>query len=206
MGGVTYVVDDDVAATILDGLYLARPKTRGHLAMRCAIHLSFDEDRRGEHRVWRVSRYAGLLAAALVLFALPHTATWADIPQGQWLMDGKVVAQTFDCGDKMCGRILWLKVPRNAQGQLDRDKKNPNPALRNRRLCGLTILWNLQPDGSDRWKDGWFYNPDDGKTYRVTARLKSNDEIVARIYVGLPLFGKTKVLTRVPHGTSAGWC
>jgi hypothetical protein len=86
------------------------------------------------------------------------------------------------------------------------DKNNPNPALRNRRLCGLTILWNLQPDAFDRWNDGWFYNSDNGSTYRVAAQLKSNDERVARIYVGVSLFGKTKVLARVPHGTSAGWC
>jgi uncharacterized protein (DUF2147 family) len=167
------------------------------------------ENRRRKHRVWRASRYTGFLAGVLflfVLFALPRTAAWANTPQGEWLMDGRVVVQTFGCGAKMCGRILWLKVPRDPQGQLDQDKKNPNPALRNRRLCGLTILWNLQPDGSDRWKDGWFYNPDDGKTYRVMAQLKSNDEIVARIYVGVPLFGKTKVLIRVPHGTSGGWC
>jgi uncharacterized protein (DUF2147 family) len=106
----------------------------------------------------------------------------------------------------MCGRIRWLKVPRDPQGQLDHDKKNPNPALQGRRLCGLTILWNLRPDGPDHWGGGWFYNPDDGKTYRVTAQLKSNDEIVARIYLGTPLLGKTKVLARVPHGPSAGWC
>jgi uncharacterized protein (DUF2147 family) len=167
------------------------------------------ENRRRRHRVWRVSRYPDFLAVALllfVLFALPRTAAWANIPQGEWLIEGRVVVQIFDCGANMCGRILWLKVPRDPQGRLDQDKKNPNPALRNRRLCGLTILWNLQPDGPDRWKDGWFYNPDDGKTYRVMAQRKSTDEIVARIYVGVPPFGKTKVLTRVPHGTSAGWC
>jgi uncharacterized protein (DUF2147 family) len=157
------------------------------------------------HRIRCASRHAGLLAVMLV-FAFPRTAAWADTPQGQWLIDGRVVVQIFDCGVKMCGRILWLKVPRNPQGQLDQDNKNPNTALRNRQLCGLTILWNLQPDGSDRWKDGWFYNPDDGKTYRVTAQLKSSTEMVARIYVGMPLFGATKVLTRVPRGTSAGWC
>jgi uncharacterized protein (DUF2147 family) len=81
-----------------------------------------------------------------------------------------------------------------------------NPTLRTRRLCGLTILWNLQPDGSDRWKAGWFYNPDDGKTYRVTAHMVSVDQMVARIYVGVPLFGETKVLTRVSEGTPAGAC
>jgi uncharacterized protein (DUF2147 family) len=49
-------------------------------------------------------------------------------------------------------------------------------------LWGLTILWDLQYHGSDRWSDGWFYNPDDGRTYRVTAQLKADDEMVARIY------------------------
>src|SRR6185312_747954 len=131
------------------------------------------------HRIWCVFRPAGLTAAMLCVLAFPSGAAWAQTLQGQWLIDGRVVVQTFDCGAKMCGRILWLKVPRNPQGQLDQDDKKPDSTLRKRRLCGLTILWNLQPDGSDRWKDGWFYNPDDGETYRVTAQLKSSDEIVA---------------------------
>jgi uncharacterized protein (DUF2147 family) len=89
---------------------------------------------------------------------------------------------------------------------LNRDKKNPNPALRDRELCGLTILWGLHPAGPDRWEGGGFYNPDDGETYNVSAQLKSADMIIARIYSGLPLFGRTKTLVRVPHGTSDGWC
>jgi uncharacterized protein (DUF2147 family) len=130
------------------------------------IHLFFEVSRRRKHRVWRVARHARQLAVALLLFVLlasPRTAAWGNTLQGEWLIDGRVVVQTFDCGAKMCGPILWLKVPRNPQGQLDQDKKNPNPALRIRRLCGLTFLWNLQPDASERWRDGRFYNPDDGK-------------------------------------------
>ncbi len=68
------------------------------------------------------------------------------------------------------------------------------------------MLWNLHPVGPDRWREGWFYNPDDGKTYRVSARLKSDDVMVARIYVGIPLFGQTKTLVRVPQGVTEGWC
>jgi hypothetical protein len=30
--------------------------------------------------------------------------------------------------------------------------------------------------------------------------------IVARIYLGIALFGESKILHRVPHGTSDGWC
>lgn len=42
--------------------------------------------------------------------------------------------------------------------------------------------------------------------YRISARLTSADLIVARIYLGIPIFGKTKTLQRVPHGTAEGWC
>lgn len=128
------------------------------------------------------------------------------VPQGVWLMDGRVAVQIFDCERLMCGRIIWLEVPRDPQGMLDRDKKNPDPALRERKLCGLTVLWGLHPVGLDRWKDGWFYNPDDGVTYRVKAQLKSADVLVARVYVGVPLLGKTKTLVRVTHDTTEGWC
>ena len=126
--------------------------------------------------------------------------------EGLWLIDQRAAVQIYHCAGLMCGRILWLRVSRNALGQLDRDCRNPNPALRTRELCGLTMLWNLRPDGPNRWKDGWFYNPDDGETYRVSAQLKSDDMLVARIYLGTPLFGQTRRLARVPHGVAAGWC
>ena len=95
---------------------------------------------------------------------------------------------------------------RSPGAEPNRDKNNPDPALRQRRLCGLTVLWGLRPTGPDRWGGGWFYNPDDGKTYNVSAELRSADLIVARIYSGVRLFGETKTLLRVPHGTSEGWC
>jgi uncharacterized protein (DUF2147 family) len=147
-----------------------------------------------------------LLVAAIGFLATPCTMAWAAVPQGVWLIDAKVAVQIFDCEDLLCGRILWLQIPRDPLGQLNRDKKNPDPALRQRRLCGLTILWGLRPTGPDRWEGGWFYNPNDGKTYRASAQMRSADLIITRIYLGIPLFGETKTLFRVPHGTSEGWC
>lgn len=153
----------------------------------------------------RSSRAALLLAVAL-LIVTPYAIARAALLDSVWLMDGKVAVQIFDCNGLMCGRILWLQIPRDPQGLLDRDKHNPDPSLRQRGLCGLTILWNLQPDGANRWRDGWFYNPDDGRTYRVTAELTSDELITARVYTLLPLLGQTKTLQRVLHGTSDGWC
>jgi hypothetical protein len=48
----------------------------------------------------------------------------------------------------------------------------------------LTIFWGLRSSGPGRWPDGWFYNPDDGDTYNISAELRSADTIDARIYLG----------------------
>ncbi|MFC7555712.1 DUF2147 domain-containing protein [Pseudoroseomonas wenyumeiae] len=163
-----------------------------------------------KNALWRSSpRRRGravLLAAALISLVALCTTAWATVPGGVWLIDGKAAVQIFDCSGQLCGRILWLQTPRDPQGQLNRDKNNPDPALRQRRLCGLTVLWGLQASGPNRWEGGWFYNPDDGNTYNVSAELRTADLIVARIYSGVRLFGKTKTLLRVSHGRSEGWC
>jgi uncharacterized protein (DUF2147 family) len=149
---------------------------------------------------------AVLLVLTLVYPAVPRTAVPTGGPEGVWLIDSNVAVQIFECGGQLCGRIVWLRRPRDQAGQLDRDRKNPDPALRQRLLCGLTVFWAMQPAGPNEWKGGWFYNPEDGKTYRITAELRSADAIVARIYSGVSLFGQTKILMRVPRLTSEGWC
>ena len=150
--------------------------------------------------------YADLLVATVIALIAPGVLASTDIPEGVWLIDKKAAVQIFGCNSLLCGRILWLQSPRDSAGQLSQDNKNRNPALRQRPLCGLTMLWNLRASGPDRWEGGRFYNPEDGKTHHVSAYLKSADMLVARIYLGMPAFGKTKVLHRVTHGTSEGWC
>ncbi len=156
------------------------------------------------------SKLGQIGCAALVLFgvvvSIPCASASSGVPQGVWLIDNEVAVQIFNCGNSLCGRVLWLLKPRDPQGRPVLDKKNPDPSLRQRPLCGLTIFWGLRPSGPDRWSDGWFYNPDDGETYNISAALKSADTMEARIYLGVPLFGQTKMLYRVPHGTSNGWC
>jgi uncharacterized protein (DUF2147 family) len=121
-------------------------------------------------------------------------------------MREKVAIQVFDCEGMLCGRVVWLKAPLDPQGILKRDRLNPDQALQKRQVCGSTIIWDGHPADSTHWKDGWFYNPEDGATYRVKMKLQSADVMVARIYRGVPIFGKTRTLVRVPMGVGAGWC
>jgi uncharacterized protein (DUF2147 family) len=150
---------------------------------------------------------AASLVIALSSFAVPGTAASAMVSDGAWFIDGTGGAvQIFDCDGLLCGRIIWLRTARDMAGRLTSDKKNPDPAFQQRLLCGLTILQGLKPAGLDQWNSGSLYNPDDGVTYRVSAELRSADVAVARIYLGVPLFGETRTLLRVPRLRSEGWC
>jgi uncharacterized protein (DUF2147 family) len=142
---------------------------------------------------------AALLVIALSSFTAPFTAVSAMVPaHGAWFVDGTGVAvQIFDCSGLLCGRIISLENARDTAGRPTRDNKNPDPIFRQRPLCGLTVLQGLQPAGLDHWSSGTLYNPDDGRTYRISAELRSADVFVARVYLGVPLFGETKTLLRV---------
>jgi uncharacterized protein (DUF2147 family) len=149
---------------------------------------------------------ACLLATALLSLGVPGPAVAVGIPEGVWLIETTTALQIFDCNGLLCGRVAWLRNARDPTGQIQRDKKNPDSALRQRLLCGLTVFWALRPDGEGTWAGGWFYNPDSGRTYRITANLRSGDTFVARIYLGIPLFGETRILRRIPRLSSEGWC
>jgi uncharacterized protein (DUF2147 family) len=155
-------------------------------------------------RFGRCQRFG--LAAAVLLLAVPRPCWPADIPAGVWFIEPDSALRIFDCGGLLCGSVVWLRNVHDPAGQIQRDKNNPDPALRQRLVCGLTVLWGLRPNGAGKWTGGWFYNPDDGTTYRSSAVIRSADTIVARIYLGIPLFGETRILRRIPRLESAGWC
>ena len=106
---------------------------------------------------------AAMVVAAVTFFAVPRAMAQSAVPEGVWLIDKKAAVQIFDCQALMCGRVLWMYKPRNAQGVLNQDIHNPDPAPRKRPFCGLTMLSNLHPDGPNAGKKA-------GSTTPTTAR------------------------------------
>ena len=76
------------------------------------------------------------------------------------------------------------------------DRKNPDPALRNRPIIGLQVVEGVTATGDNRWENGSCYDPESGNTYRCKMRLLSPDRLELRGYIGISLFGRTYVLTR----------
>jgi len=143
---------------------------------------------------------------AVLLLLIYSRPALSEVPEGSWLLANRVAVQVFECSGLVCGKIVWLLRPRTSTGQPDVDRLNPDPALRQRPLCGLTIIWGLRPDGPSHWSDGWLYDPQDGKTYDLTAELAAPDRMSARIYRGIPLFGRTEILIRDPELSFDGRC
>lgn len=121
-------------------------------------------------------------------------------PHGVWLnAKKKVGVRIEDCEGRLCGRIVWLKRALDARGQPRRDEHNPDPALRNRALCGLTILDGFRHAGDDGWRDGRIYDPSDGRTYDATLALENDGTMNVRGYLGVSLLGRTVTWARAPQ-------
>jgi len=123
------------------------------------------------------SRLRWLLAAGGVAAVLAGPALAGSNAVGTWVMDnGKVTVRIDNCGGGLCGTIVGLQKPFDKNGRPKRDKDNPDPALRDRPVIGLTILQNLKPDGDGHWV-GSIYNPDDGNTYDSDMKLVNGETI-----------------------------
>ncbi len=144
--------------------------------------------------------------AGLLMLVIHSRPASSEVPDGTWLFANRVAVEVFECSGLVCGRIVWLLRPRTPAGRPDVDRLNPDPTLRQRPLCGLTIIWGLRPDGADHWSNGSLYDPQDGNTYDLTAKRTAPDKISARVYRGVPLFGRTEILIRDPQLSFDGRC
>jgi Uncharacterized protein conserved in bacteria (DUF2147) len=111
--------------------------------------------------------FRGACAILLLMTLEPRPASSA-VPAGTWMFANRIALQIFDCSTFLCGKIVWLLRPDDPAGQPDLDHRNPDPALRQRHLCGLTIVWGLRPAGQNHWSNGRLYDPKDGITYHVS--------------------------------------
>ncbi len=104
------------------------------------------------------------LLAALIAALAGQTLAAGNDPAGLWVTEtGQSKIRIAPCGGGYCGTIV--AAPGKAL-----DDKNPDPAQRGRSVIGVQILDARNPD-----KDGFsgsLYNPNDGKTYSGSMRLK----------------------------------
>jgi uncharacterized protein (DUF2147 family) len=115
---------------------------------------------------------------------------------GEWFTDGEEsIVEIYKGEDGYCGKIVWLKEPKNPDDSDKTDTSNPDESMRSRKIVGLDIVWGFQEKRKNSWKSGKIYDPSNGKTYSCNAKLKG-DELSIRGYIGTPLLGRTTVWKR----------
>jgi len=118
---------------------------------------------------------------------------------GIWLDDtGRGAVRLFECGNNICGRIVWLKQPLGKDNKPVRDAYNPQPQRRNRPICGLGIIWQLQPRPDGSWDGGRIYDPKVGRSYNLAVDMLSNRQIRITGYLGARFLGKSFIWRRAP--------
>lgn len=109
-----------------------------------------------------------LLPLSLLLLQ-PAAAQPTVDPSGLWQTEtGISRVRVATCGSGYCGTLA-------ATGGAGLDSKNPNPALRERKLVGVRILEAGQRTSTGF--EGTLYNPSDGKTYAGTLTPKTADTL-----------------------------
>ncbi len=137
---------------------------------------------------------------ALVFYSMSFSVSGTETIEGVWLNedgDGWIELRITD--GELRGVIAGspddperLRPPRL-------DVENPDPALRDRELFGMQILYGFRMETADRWGGGRVYDPNNGNTYRGTITLVNDSTLRLRGFIGLSLFGRTEVWTRRNH-------
>ena len=158
----------------------------------------------GRHAIALCNRRRGpaFLAMAFIALAAPKFGHASEPDPagvlGLWMTEKNTAAiEIYPCEENLCGKIVWLARPYKRDGKnVKRDDRNPNPALRDRPYCGIETIWGLKAKREGVWTRGRLYYPKKGTTYDVDIKLKDDDRLELRAYLGVRLFGKTETWFR----------
>jgi uncharacterized protein (DUF2147 family) len=139
-----------------------------------------------------------LLGLTLSLFVTLTAAAQTLSPLGTWTnAEKKATFEIYQCGKKLCGKIVTLREPLDKDGKPKTDPENPDPKLRSRPRLGMVFMEGFEYDDDNKWDDGKIYNPEEGKTYSCYMKMVNANTMEVKGYIGFSLIGKSQTWTRV---------
>lgn len=114
-------------------------------------------------------------------------AAKADAILGEWWTEGKEGRVKIVKASSGLYEVVLL----DGKDVDKKDEENPDPKLRERKLRGIVLMWNLRFEDGE-YVGGYCYNPRDGETYRVKMRLTGPTSLTLRGYLAVPLLGQSQ--------------
>ena len=146
----------------------------------------------------RIFRNCLLFAVFLPFAAFSQATDEADRLTGIWEPShGKARVKIDKIADKYFGKIVWLREPTDPNTQQPKvDKNNPDESLRQVPLKGYRILKDFIYKAGE-WMDGTIYDPENGSTYSCVIKMRDNNTLDIRGYIGIKTFGRTDIWKRL---------
>src|ERR1700710_658278 len=119
---------------------------------------------------------------------------------GKWMSSEKsLIVEVYKEKDEYKAKVIWFKNTDTSK-RMDEwtDKHNPDPAFRNRKLIGMSILKNMiYVPKSNSWENGKIYDAKDGREWEASAYIDKNGELRVTGYWHFKFIGRTMSFTRI---------
>jgi hypothetical protein len=95
-------------------------------------------------------------------------------------------------------KLIWFSNTDGKPMDYWTDVNNPDPALRKRKLLGMSILRNLTYDPeTNSWEDGLVYDSRHGREWNASAYIGTNGQLHVRGYWHFKFIGRTMNFIRI---------
>ena len=116
---------------------------------------------------------------------------------GVWESEEKnLQIEMFEKGGEFFGRMIYFKCSSEEIMRTVEDIENPNRALVNRKLLGLTLVTHLAYQGDNVWDNGKIYDPNSGRTFEARIQLSGSESATVRGYWKYRWIGRSMVFHR----------
>lgn len=142
-----------------------------------------------------------LCSSAFVNADTPDDTSKANRICGKWESDEKNLrVEVYPYKNTFKAKIIWFTggVTKTKPMETITDVKNPDPALRSRKVLGTDVVENLvyNPE-SDSWEGGKIYEIQSGKYWSAAAYLDKDGLLKVKGYWKVKLIGKTMTFKRI---------
>ena len=119
---------------------------------------------------------------------------------GKWEIEEKnLIIQVYSENNQFKAKILWFNDKDDTK-ELDywTDNRNPDPALRTRKILGMNVLEKLVYDADNNsWEDGIIYDAKNGRRWNSSAYIDNQGQLKVKGYWKFKFIGKTLTFKRI---------
>ena len=117
---------------------------------------------------------------------------------GKWVTTtGSCIVEVYKQNMNYKAKVLWFKEGKKYMNDYY-DEKNPNPALRNRKLLGMEVMNGLHYNAEEKeWVDGHIYDATSGKEWDSVVWLTDDHLLKVKGYWVFKFLSQTKTFKRV---------